>query len=88
MRAERTTNAQQNLAERQKGEAKRQARLATDAQQTAEKQAVLALAAEDKAKEAASQVGPGVDLLRPVQGVEFLAADAIGFTGTRLSVPH
>jgi hypothetical protein len=40
---------------RQKVDAERQARLATEAQQTAEKQAVLARAAEYKAKEAASQ---------------------------------
>jgi energy-coupling factor transporter ATP-binding protein EcfA2 len=39
----------------QKGEAERQARVAAKAQQTAEKQAVLARAAEDRAKEAASQ---------------------------------
>jgi hypothetical protein len=28
---------------------------------------------------------PGLDLLRPVQGVEFLAADAIGFAGAGLA---
>jgi hypothetical protein len=31
---------------------------------------------------------PGVDLLRPVQGVEFLAADAIGFACAWVAVPH
>ena len=31
---------------------------------------------------------PGVDLLRPVQGVEFLAADAIGFAGSGFAIPH
>ena len=31
---------------------------------------------------------PGVDLLRPVQGVEFLAADAIGFACSGFAVPH
>ena len=29
----------------------------------------------------------GVDLLRPVQGVEFLAADAIGFACSGLAIP-
>jgi hypothetical protein len=29
-----------------------------------------------------------LDLLRPVQGVEFLAADAIGFARFGLAVPH
>jgi hypothetical protein len=33
-------------------------------------------------------LGPGVDLLRPVQGVEFLAADAIGFACSGLAIPH
>ena len=36
----------------------------------------------------ARSLEPGVDLLRPVQGVEFLAADAIGFAGSGLSVSH
>jgi hypothetical protein len=31
---------------------------------------------------------PGVGLLRPVQGVEFLAADAIGFACSGLAIPH
>jgi hypothetical protein len=31
---------------------------------------------------------PGADLLRPIQGVKFLAADAIGFAGLGLAVPH
>jgi hypothetical protein len=30
----------------------------------------------------------GLDLLRPVQGVEFLAADAIGFAGSGLAISH
>ena len=46
---------QRHEAQQQKVEAERQARLATEAQHTAEKQALLARAAEDKAKEAASQ---------------------------------
>jgi hypothetical protein len=29
-----------------------------------------------------------LDLLRPVQGVEFLASDAIGFAGSGLAIPH
>ena len=29
-----------------------------------------------------------LDLLRPVQGVEFLAADAIGFAGAWVAIPH
>ena len=31
---------------------------------------------------------PEVDLLRPIQGVRFLAVDAIGFACTGLSVLH
>ena len=31
---------------------------------------------------------PGVDLLRPVQGVEFLASDAIGFACAWVAIPH
>src|SRR5271166_5580731 len=46
---------QKGQAEQQKVEAERQAQLATEERQTAEKQAVLARAAEEKAKEAASQ---------------------------------
>ena len=30
----------------------------------------------------------GADLLRPVQGVKFLAADAIGFACSGLAIPH
>jgi hypothetical protein len=55
LHAEQIAKEQKTLAEQQKVEAERQTRLATEAQRTAEKQAVLAHAAEDKAKETASQ---------------------------------